>query len=541
MLAALQTGFAIFNLLGLLALFLGAFLIFNTFRTVVIERRHDIAMLRAIGATQRQITTMILIESFVQGVIGALIGLVLGFLLALGGISLVNQFWTNYLHRGALTLQLNWSAVGVAVVLGVLAALIAGYLPARAAGKTSPLEALRPDTVSSVHRAARWSLIVGAACMVLAVLALAFTGSKGAAGGALLFLFGMLIAAPGLVIPAAHLFSPLLTLWFAREGDLARSNLVRQPGRAAITGGTLMVGLAVLVLMAAVVISFGDLIQNLGNVNFSSDIILLPQSIGVYDNVVGADSALADKVRALPEVQTVGTLRYASAAASNQQKLEVLGIDPNTYPQVASLEFNQGDAATSFPALADGRNAIVTSLALSALNTQMGGDFVMQTAEGPQTYHVVGIGNDIMTFKVAAVFISQANMAADFHKTEDIMLLVNLVPGADKQAALADVKNITKDYPQFTPNLSGQYRDDLIQTSSARFRAVLRDRPAHPDTGGARSAQYADDQHSGADARNRRDPGGRRQPEAGAAHGDGGSAAARRIQRGDGRARRVSP
>ena len=69
-------------------------------------------------------------------------------------------------------------------------------------------------------------------------------------------------------------------------------------------------------------------------------------------------------------------------------------------------------------------------------------DFVMQTAEGPQTYHVAGVGNDILTFKVAAVFISQANMAADFHKTEDIMLMVNLKPGADKAAALADVQNI---------------------------------------------------------------------------------------------------
>ena len=128
------------------------------------------------------------------------------------------------------------------------------------------------------------------------------TGSKGAVGGAVLFLIGMLIAAPGLVMPVARLFSPLLTLWFAREGDLARGNLVRQPGRAAITASTLMIGLAVLILMAAVVISFGDLIHNLANVNFSSDIILLPQSIGVYDNVVGADPALAERVKALPEV-----------------------------------------------------------------------------------------------------------------------------------------------------------------------------------------------------------------------------------------------
>ncbi|MFN8563021.1 MAG: FtsX-like permease family protein [Anaerolineae bacterium] len=467
-LTAAQTGFAIFNLVGLLALFLGAFLIFNTFRTVVIERRHDIAMLRTIGATRRQIMTMILIESLVQGILGTLIGLVLGYVFASLVFNFLNQFWATYLHRGVLALEITPSGVLLPVVLGLATALLAGYLPARTASKTSPLEALRPETTASIQRAARWSLIAGAVCMVLGLVALTL-GSKSAAMGALLFLFGMLVAAPGLVIPAANLFSPLLTLWFAREGDLARGNLVRQPGRAAITGGTLMIGLAVMVLVAALVVSFGDLINTLGDVNFSSDIILLPQSIAVYDTVVGADPALAENIRALPAVETVGTLRYASATVGNQQRLEVLGIDPNDYSKVASLDFNQGDAATVFPELANGRNAILTSLAMSAVGANVGDDFVMQTATGPQTYHVVGIGNDIMTFKISAIFISQANLAADFHKTEDVLLMVNLKPGTDKEAALADIRDVARDYPQFTPNLSGAYRDDLIKTSQAAF------------------------------------------------------------------------
>ena len=154
--------------------------------------------------------------------------------MARAGISLVGQIWSTYLHRGTLELQLNASAVLISVVLGLVTALIAGYLPARSAGKTSPLEALRPATTANVHRAARWSLIAGVVLMVLAVVLL-LTGSKGAVGGAVLFLIGMVIAAPGLVMPVARLFSPLLSLWFAREGDLARGNLVRQPGRAAIT------------------------------------------------------------------------------------------------------------------------------------------------------------------------------------------------------------------------------------------------------------------------------------------------------------------
>jgi putative ABC transport system permease protein len=349
----------------------------------------------------------------------------------------------------------------------MVTALIAGYWPARTAGRTSPLEGLRPATPSSVERAARWGLIVGVVAMVFAVLLL-LTGSKGAIGGALLFLIGMVLAAPGLVMPVARLFSPLLSLWFDREGDLARGNLVRQPGRAAITASTLMIGLAVLILMAALVISFGDLILNLSNVNFSSDILLVPQSIAVYDNVVGANPALAERIKTLPEVDTVGTLRYASAT-SNGTTVQVMGIDPNTYPKVATFQFSEGQPDESFAALGSGRNAILTSIALSTLKLTVGSDLVLDTPEGPQTYHVAGVGNDIMSFKIAAIFISQANLAADFHRSEDVLLMVNLKPGADKAAAMAGVQTIVKDYPQFTPHLTGEYREELMNITNSAF------------------------------------------------------------------------
>jgi putative ABC transport system permease protein len=462
--ASVQIGLAIFNMLGALALFLGAFLIFNTFRTVVVERRHDLAMLRAVGATRRQVTTMIVIESLLQGIVGTIIGMILGYLMAAGGFAIMGDIWTTYLRIQIPQLELNVTAVVLAGVSGIVTALLAGYLPARAAGRTSPLEALRPSTVASVERAARWSLIVGAVLVVFGVL-LMLTGTRGAAGGAILFLFGMVIAAPGLVIPASHLFSPLLTLWFAREGDLARGNLVRQPGRAAITGGTLMIGLAVLVMAAALVTAFTALVEDLADANFASDILLVPQSIAVYNTVIGADESLANRLRELPEVETVGTLRYA-ASSSNGSLLQVMGIDPSEYPQVATFEFSEGDPETAFAELGSGRNAIVTSIAMSTLGLTVGGDLVLETAEGPQTYRVVAAANDILTFKVNAIFISQENLAADFHKAEDILLMINLTPGADEATAMASVETIAADYPQFTAQLTAQYRDTLVQTSA---------------------------------------------------------------------------
>lgn len=464
-LASARISFAMFDLFGALALFLGAFLIFNTFRTVVIERRRDLAMLRAIGATRRQIMAMILVESLLQGILGSLIGLLLGLGLAWGMISVMNGVFTRFTSLSGISLSLNAPAFLIAATLGLLTSLVAGYWPARTAGKMSPLEALRPVSEAKVRYAARWSLIAGGLCVALAV-GLMLSSPEGAIGGALLFLLGIMIAAPGLVIPAARLFSPLLTLWFAREGDLARGNMIRQPGRAAITGSTLMIGVATLVLMAAIVTGIVGMFQSLTEDSFASDLLILPPSLAVYDNVVGADATLAERLQALPEVETVASLRYARTDTEGRA-LQVMGIDPVDYPQVVSLHFNEGDSATAYSALAGGRNAILTPLAAFALGLDQGSELPIQTANGPQTYRIVGIAQDVLTAKLNAIFMSQDNLAADFRKTEDVMLMVNLHSGADKEAALAEVNQILTDYPQFEAHLSRQYLDDLVNTTKA--------------------------------------------------------------------------
>ncbi len=110
----------------------------------------------------------------------------------------------------------------------------------------------------------------------------------------------------------------------------------------------------------------------------------------------------------------------------------MLGIDPNTYPQVASLDFNNGQADEAFAALGTGATRSSARWRWRRSRRSTAATSVMQTAEGAQTYHVVGVASDVLTFKVDAVFISQANLAADFHKNEDVMMLMNLKPGADK-------------------------------------------------------------------------------------------------------------
>src|SRR5205814_1030314 len=95
---SIQLGAVIFNIVGILTLFMGAFLIFNTFRTLVVERRRDIGMLRAVGATRGTITRLILVESALQGVVGTAIGLVLGYLLGVGMIGALQGVMSQFVR-----------------------------------------------------------------------------------------------------------------------------------------------------------------------------------------------------------------------------------------------------------------------------------------------------------------------------------------------------------------------------------------------------------------------------------------------------------
>ncbi|MCB9438473.1 MAG: ABC transporter permease [Anaerolineales bacterium] len=457
-----QVAYMMLNMFGMLALFTGGFLIFNTFRTVVIERRHDLAMLRAIGATRRQITQMILIESVLQGIIGTLVGLAFGYALTVMALDFVNEILSEYMAVSDISPSLQPSAFAIAIGMGILSTLVAGYWPARRAGRTSPLEALRPMTASDLQRANRWSLIIGFGLMAVAVVML-LVNDQSAVFGAILFLIGVVVAGPGLVVPVARLFNPLLTLWFAREGDIARGNLIRQPGRSAITASTLMIGLATLIMVAALAIGMVEFTGNLVDSSFASDIMLMPPGIASYNGLVGADESLGNELRALPDVALVSELRHA-ASVKDSMSLEVFGIDPQTYEEVAPFVFVKGDPNEAYAELEQGRTMIMNSFLATSLKLKVGDTFTLPTVEGDQKYRLVGIANDVLNIKLNAIFISHGNLQTDFHKTETIMYMIDLKSGADIQAAKVEVEALVRDYPQFTVELSQEYSDTMMET-----------------------------------------------------------------------------
>lgn len=473
LLAGLQTGRAAFSLFGFLALFMGGFIIFNTFRTIIAERRHDIGMLRAIGASRRTIIGLILAEGVLQGVLGTLIGMALGYGMGAGILYLMRSLWRDFLHLTIGEPVLEPGLFVQTILLGVGVTLLAGLLPALSASRVSPLEALRPAAPEQASQRVTRGTVAGVALLVLALLALFSRNARAASLGGLLFLIGLVLVAPVLVRPIAAFFSQVLALVVAREGtgELARSNVVRQPGRAAVTASATMVGLAIIVAMGGMVWSLsggflGTLQKSLG-----SDYLFIPPAVSVWGNNVGAKNGLADRLRATSGVAVVSTLRYAAATA-NGKSLSLLGIDPAVYPKVSSLNFQEGDPATAYSELGRGRALMINGVFAAQTGLHAGDSVRLATPTGQQTYQIIAVASDYLNAKIQTAYISQANLQRDFRKNEDIFIQLNLTPNTSAATVEPKLKAILKDYPQFRLVSGKSFFDENKQVFDQTFLAM---------------------------------------------------------------------
>lgn len=284
----------------------------------------------------------------------------------------------------------------------------------------------------------------------------------------------MILVAPALLRPIAWAFGRLLAWFYARQGiaDLAQGNLTRQPGRVTVTASATLIGLAIIVALGGMTTSLTGMMDDLLHKTLGSDYIFLPPSVAVWNSDMGADPAFAERLRQVDGVEEVTSLRFASGAV-NGNAVSVLGIDPQTFPQVSGLDFQVGDENEAYAALAAGRNMIVNGAFLATFGLQVGDTVEVTTPTGPQTYRIVAQASDLLNAKVVTAYISQDNLAADFGRRDDVFIQLNLKPGVALEDVDATIKAIAADYPQFTVMAGKKYIDDMIQYMDAVFAAMF--------------------------------------------------------------------
>src|SRR4051812_25444722 len=221
-----------------IALFVGTFIILNTFSMLVAQRTRELALLRALGASRAQVTRSVLAEALVLGVVGSTLGLAAGFGVATGLRSLFGRFGLT-LDGGLVfaTDTVLWS-----YAVGVLVTLVAAYLPARRAARTPPVAAMRDDHVSverSLRRRTVFGSVLTAAGVASLVGAFVVEDDGSAASlvglGALALLLGTIALSPVIARPFLRGVGAVLPRLFGTSGHLARENAVRNPRRTAAT------------------------------------------------------------------------------------------------------------------------------------------------------------------------------------------------------------------------------------------------------------------------------------------------------------------
>ncbi len=466
------------SIFGMLALFMGAFIIFNTFRTVIVERRHDIGMLRALGATRFTILGIILAEGLIQGIIGTFFGLMLGYGLAVLILQVAQVPLSAFINIKLGSPVVSMEMLLVASLLGVGVTVLSGLIPAISASRITPLEALRPSSAEDeFKRQTGWGFWAGLVLILLAVGVLFSNQIVLILPGGFLFLLGLVLITPALVQPFALVFGKTVQLIFARQGvgALAQGNLTRQPARTAVTASATMFGLAVVVAAGGLVSSLVGQLYGLVEDSLGSDYLLVPPSVALWNSNLGVNIDLADGLRAVPGVAQVSTLRFASTKA-NGQAVSILGIDPPAFSQVSGLLFQENllvNEQEVYQRLSTENVLIANKILLVGLGVKNGDVIALASPNGTVEYRIVAVAADLLNAKLATAYISQANLARDFGSTQDVFLQLDLKPDADRAAADKAIRALAYQYPQFQL-ISGQaYYEAMRQQMDSAFSAMF--------------------------------------------------------------------
>ncbi|MFF2013485.1 ABC transporter permease [Streptomyces sp. NPDC058195] len=396
-----------------IALFVGVFLIANTFTMLVAQRTKELALMRAVGASRRQVKRSVLLEAAFVGLIASVIGFVLGLGLAVALRSAMGAFGAKV---PAGPLVVSPTAVGASFAVGVVVTLLAAWLPARRAAKIPPVAAM-----NSVHATATVKSLVlrnsigsvitllGAAAIVGGAAKSGSTGRTVIAVGAFLTLIGVIVLIPLLSRPVIALVRPLLRKVFGVAGKLAAQNAVRNPRRTGTTASALAIGLTLVTGISVLGVTLGQAVDRATTDNIKADYMVTMANGHALDESALTALEKSGKISAVSPQQATGFEvrgEYQSASA----------VTPGDVQQVFALTTVSG----SLDSLGKGEIAVSDKTAKS--NGWKTGDTLRVKFEDDKSGEL----------KVGAVF------------EENTFLSPVLVPTdiADQHGSLANIREI---------------------------------------------------------------------------------------------------
>jgi putative ABC transport system permease protein len=436
-----NTFMLVFAIVGLLV---GGFMIFNTFSITVAQRTRENGLLRALGASRRQVLWSVLLEALAVGLLASLFGVAAGIVVASGLKALIGTIGVDIPTGGTV---FSSTTVLVSVIAGVGVTMASAISPARKAAKIPPIAAMHADVIGSSGYGSKQRVFVGLALLAAGVASifLALFGDLGNAlavvgVGVLAVFFGVSTLGRTVSLPLSRLLGAPLPRLRGAAGALARENAMRNPKRTAAAASALMIGVGLVGFITILAASTKASINAAIDRSVTGDLVVT-SGAGVLG---GVDPGFAHRVGELPEVAAATGVRTGAAkvagavewvgAMDAKQGFEIIDVQP--------LEGRPQDLSRTTIAVHD--------QTAKDKNLRLGDEVkVLFKDTGEQVLRVAMIYGENQPLGTRYLLGMDA-YEAYFADRYDAQVFVTKAPGVSTPAALAAVKQVAKDYPGIT-------------------------------------------------------------------------------------------
>ncbi len=374
------------------ALFIGMFIIYNAFAIAVTQRRREIGILRALGASRAQIRNLFLLEGGLAGVVGSLVGLGFGVLLARGTAGYIANMVQGVYGVAERSIELATDPVlmAAAFVMGVATSVLAAFLPARNAARVDPVKALqkgRYQLLSAGENRARRiaAIVLGAGALV----ALAFSSISWVfyAGYAMTIL-AMLLLSPSAALWLTRAFRPLLKWMLPVEGALAADSLIQSPRRTSATVTALMLSLSLVVGLGGIARASVESILDWTDTALNPDLFITPTELLSDRNFRYPDSMGPElrQIEGVDEIQAVRTQRVQYGS----QPVLILAIDAESFGRRGRRPPVEGPE-DMYERATKGHGVILSDHFIGRFNLHYGQTIDLPTPTGMHRFPIAGI------------------------------------------------------------------------------------------------------------------------------------------------------
>jgi len=470
MLSTYQKGLSFFSVV---AIFVGAFLIYNAFSMTVLERTRELGLLRTLGMTRLQVLSLVLVEAVLLGLVGSILGVGFGVMLARGLIWMLGAVVTTSVNTITVPLDglIQSLAVGGMVTIG------SALSPAIQASRISPLDALRvygrsPSRIKHIL----W--LAGLALMFIAWSALYYIPWRPSVSFAigqssiLLLLFGATLIVPSIVVASERLTRFAATGIFGNEGMLGAGNVQRSPGRTSLTVASLIIGLSMVIANSSLATAFIHDITSWVETALGGDLYVrapLPMR-----------EQFGRQLAALPGVDGITKIRYFFAKvassqippeAADQDTIFFAAIDPITYRAVGEMQFasGQGDPEANWARFREGDALFISTTVADHYNLKQGDRLRLITRRGEHDFYVAAIATDF-TGQGNIVTGSWADMRRWFATSGVDRFTIKVAPGYTIDQVRQTIEDRYKDSRNISVETTQEFKTKILELSEQSFR-----------------------------------------------------------------------